>query len=157
MIYSRKKGRAIMGTTCNITGRLYGKLKTNIERGAPEGKTAFAAFSIGTYNWREKENDFFSCVAFGKQAETLVKFFYPKRAVSVNGRLTINRYKDSEGQEHKNVQIVVSGIDFPTDGEGVPTMQAVHAQQHANEAAEVHKEKSPTPPQLDEDPDGLPF
>jgi single-stranded DNA-binding protein len=146
-----------MSSTCNITGRLYGKTKTNVERGTAPGKTPFCAFTVGVYNWRDKENDFFDCVAFGQQAETLVKYFYSKRAISVNGRLAINRYKNKDGDDVKKVQIICTNIDFPTDGEGVPTMQAVHAQQISQEAAQVHEEKNPAPPDPSDDPDGLPF
>ena len=146
-----------MGTVFNITGRLYGHVKTNFERGLPDGKTPFAAFTVGCYNWRDKENDFFDCIAFGKNAESLAKFFHPKRAVSVSGRIAVNRYKNKDGDEQKRIQFVANNVDYPTDGDGVPSMQAVHAQKVNQDASQTYQERNPEPPPTPEDPDDLPF
>jgi single-strand DNA-binding protein len=146
-----------MSTLFNITGRLYGRLNTNIERGMPQDKVPFAAFTVGSYNWKNKENDFYDCVAFGRNAESVAKFFTPKRAVSVSGRIGISKYKNKAGDETKKVQFTATTIDYPTDGEGVPSMQAVHAQSVNQEASQKHQEERPEPPAVPTDPDDLPF
>ena len=55
----------------------------------------------------EQEVDFISCVAFGKNAEFVSKYFHKRQLVSIVGRLNVNSYEDKDGKRRTAVNVVV--------------------------------------------------
>ncbi len=83
---------------------------------------------------REGEADayFFSCVAFGKTAEFLEKYFHKGMKAVVTGELRNNHYTDNNGVKHYSEQVVVNNIEFaeskststpPADNSGFVPME----------------------------------
>ena len=129
----------------SIPGRLYGEPKTNIDPDTgktSDGKTAFAKFTVGEYNYRMKNVNFFDVVTFGKTAEIALKFFARNRAVVVEGNLDIDKWTTKEGKEVKSIQVIAHRVIYLTDGD-----------------MQIEKEEPPVEPaEDDEDDDGvLPF
>lgn len=58
------------------------------------------------------ESDFFDCVAFGKRAETIDKFFRKGQEIIVWGEGHINSYEGKDGVKRKSYSIMVDGFDF---------------------------------------------
>ena len=154
-----------MGSSFCISGRLYGNPKTNMLRGGPPagGKAPRIGFSVGTYDSYRKEMCYFRCIAFGKVAERINKFYHAKRAITVYGRIDNTVYRrPGEEKDTRSVQFVVTNADFPENGDGVPTIKDVMEEMEKSaenisageaEAAEAGFTQSSTP----EDPDDLPF
>lgn len=61
---------------------------------------------------KEKEVDFFNLVAFGKTAEFLGKWFSKGSKLLVEGRVQIENYEDKEGNQRKDVSVVVENVEF---------------------------------------------
>lgn len=61
---------------------------------------------------KEKETDFLDCVAFGKTAEFVQKFFAKGRMACVLGRLQIESWQDNNGTNRKAAKIVANNIYF---------------------------------------------
>ena len=60
----------------------------------------------------EADADFFSCVAFGKTAEFLEKYFHKGMKAVVTGELRNNHYTDNNGVKHYSEQVIVNNIEF---------------------------------------------
>lgn len=58
------------------------------------------------------ETDFIDCVAFGKRAETIDKFFKKGQEIIVWGEGHINQYEGKDGVKRKSYSIFVDGFDF---------------------------------------------
>lgn len=58
------------------------------------------------------EADFFNCVAFGKTAEHLEKYWRKGMRMLLEGRLQNDHYKDRDGKTQYSEQIVVSQVEF---------------------------------------------
>ena len=58
------------------------------------------------------ESDFFDCVAFGKRAEVIHKYFTKGKEIIVSGEGHINSYTDRSGTKRKSYSILVNDFDF---------------------------------------------
>lgn len=94
-----------------------GRLTKNAEiRYSNEGK-AVARFDFAVNRTFKKEGeseaDFFSCVAFGKIAETFEKCNVGKGTkLLIEGEVRNNNYTNKDGQKVYGTQIVVSSFEF---------------------------------------------
>lgn len=61
----------------------------------------------------EPDTDYFSCTAFGKQAETIEKYFHKGSRILVSGRLQNDNYTNKNGEKVYSVQLIVEEVDFP--------------------------------------------
>ena len=81
-----------------------------------ESGTAVARFSIAVDRRFKREGepdaDFFNCVAFGKMAENIAKYFHKGDRMLVSGRIETSQYTNKDGQKATSVQIVVDEFDF---------------------------------------------
>ena len=76
---------------------------------------AVARFSLAV-NRRFKRNgdadtDFFNCVAFGKTAEFMEKYFHKGMKAVITGELRNNHY-EKDGVKHYSEQVVINTIEF---------------------------------------------
>lgn len=58
------------------------------------------------------ETEFFDCVAFGKRAETIDKFFSKGQEIICWGEGHINSYEGKDGVKRRSYSIFVEGFDF---------------------------------------------
>lgn len=56
--------------------------------------------------------DFISCVAFGKTAEFIEKYFSKGRKMDLNGRIQTGSYTNKDGQKVYTTDIVVENVEF---------------------------------------------
>ena len=79
------------------------------------GDKVIAKFSIAVNRKFKREGeadaDFFNCVAFGKTAEFMEKYFHKGMRAIVTGELRNNHY-EKDGVKHYSEQIVVSAVEF---------------------------------------------
>lgn len=96
---------------------LLGRLGRDPEIRYTSGEPAIAVtrFSIAVDRKRrhdeEKQTDWFSCVAFGKTAEDIGKYFVKGSRIALSGRLQTGSY-EKEGQTVKTMDVVVEDFDF---------------------------------------------
>ena len=68
----------------------------------------------------EREADFFNCIAFGKQAEFLSKYFKKGQEILLSGRLQTRTWDDEQGQKHYVTEVIAEEAyfaDSKRDGE----------------------------------------
>lgn len=82
-----------------------------------ENATATARFSLAVNRrFKNKEGnydaDFINCVAFGKTAEFIEKYFTKGMAIGITGRIQTGSYINKEGQKVYTADVVVEETEF---------------------------------------------
>ena len=82
-----------------------------------ENATATARFSLAVNRrFKNKEGnydaDFINCVAFGKTAEFIEKYFTKGMAIGITGRIQTGSYTNKEGQKVYTTDVVVEETEF---------------------------------------------
>lgn len=113
-----------------------------------ESPRAVAKWSLAVdrqYKGRDgkSEADFFACVAFGKTAEFVEKYFRKGMKILVEGRLQNDHYKDRDGKMQYNEQIIVDQVEF--------------TERNAEQPAQAEQAADFTPIPEDDDDEGIPF
>ena len=95
------------------------------------GETTITKFSLAVdRRGKEKEADFINCVAFGKTAEFVSKYFVKGSKMLLEGRWQTGSYTNKDGQKVYTNDCVVESVEFceskkaeekePTDFVNVP-------------------------------------
>lgn len=61
---------------------------------------------------KEQETDFINCISWGKQSETIAKYFDKGHKILINGRIQTGKYTDKDGNNRNTTDIVVEEFDF---------------------------------------------
>ena len=98
-----------------LVGRLTRDPEIRYSQG--ENATATARFSVAV-NRRFKnaegnyDADFINCVAFGKSAEFVEKYFKKGMAIGLTGRIQTGSYTNKDGQKVDTTDVVVEETEF---------------------------------------------
>ena len=80
------------------------------------GNTAVTHFNVAVDRKFKRDGeptaDFINCVAFGKIAETIDKWFKKGSEIVVSGRIQTGSYKNQNGQTIYTTDVVVEDFDF---------------------------------------------
>lgn len=60
----------------------------------------------------QTEADFINCVAFGKTAENIGKYFQQGRQILIEGRIQTGSYTNKDGQKVYTTDVVIEEFDF---------------------------------------------
>lgn len=97
-----------------MMGRLTRDPEVRYSQGASQ--TVISRFSLAVDRRFKREGepdaDFFSCTAFGKQAEFVEKYLRQGVKIVVTGRIQNDNYTNKDGQKVYSVQILVEEIEF---------------------------------------------
>lgn len=94
---------------------IMGRICNQIELRRTGSGTAVTSFTLAVdrdYSKGEKETDFIECVAWGKTAEFVSKYFSKGRAAVVSGRLQIRSWTDKEGNKRRNAEVLADSVYF---------------------------------------------
>lgn len=95
-----------------------GRLVKDVEL---KGATAFqiARFTVAVNRqFKKDEADFINCVAFGKKAETIEKFFKKGSPINIEGRLQTGSY-EKDGVKHFTTDVIVDNFEFASSSKKV--------------------------------------
>ena len=93
----------------SLLGRL---TKAPDARRTSEG-TAVTSFTLAVDRDYQKDTvDFIDCVAWRQTAEFAAKYLDKGRAVAVTGQLQIREWKDKDGKNRRNAEVIVDHIYF---------------------------------------------
>lgn len=72
-----------------------------------------ARFTIAVNNGygEHKSTAFVDCVAFGKQVETIKKFFVKGKQIIIRGSLTQNKWEDKDGNPRSKLEIRLENFE----------------------------------------------
>lgn len=96
--------------------QLVGRLTRDPEVRYTEGGTSIARFALAVDRKFKSENgptaDFPNCVAFGKTAEFIEKYFHQGMRMGCNGRIQTGSYTNNDGQKIYTTDIVIESCEF---------------------------------------------
>lgn len=96
--------------------QLTGRLTRDPEVRYTDGGSTIARFTLAVNRRFKSESgpdaDFISCVAFGKTAEFIEKYFSKGRKMDLNGRIQTGSYTNKDGQKVYTTDIVVENVEF---------------------------------------------
>ena len=120
-----------------LVGRLTRDPEIRYSQG--ENATATARFSVAV-NRRFKnaegnyDADFINCVAFGKSAEFVEKYFKKGMAIGLTGRIQTGSYTNKDGQKVYTTDVVVEETEF-VESKGASSADNSNNSRHAPSAA----------------------
>lgn len=120
-----------------LVGRLTRDPEIRYSQG--ENATATARFSVAV-NRRFKNSegnydaDFINCVAFGKSAEFVEKYFKKGMAIGLTGRIQTGSYTNKDGQRVYTTDVVVEETEF-VESKGASSADNSNNSRHAPSAA----------------------
>lgn len=96
--------------------QLVGRLTRDPEIKYTDGGSSVARFNIAVdrrYKREDGDNaDFINCVAFGKTAEFIEKFFIKGKRIGVTGRIQTGSYTNNDGNKVYTTDVVVETAEF---------------------------------------------
>ena len=105
--------------------QLTGRLTRDPEVRYTDGGMSIARFTLAVNRRFKSENgpdaDFIRCVAFGKTAEFIEKYFLQGKKMDLNGRIQTGSYTNQEGNMVYTTDIVVANVEF---GESKATQES---------------------------------
>lgn len=95
----------------NVT--LVGRLTADPKSKEAKNNLAISNFSIAiTTNAKVDKTLFLNCVAFGKNAENINKYFKKGNLIGLTGSLQSNSYQNKEGQNIEKIEVLVNTFTF---------------------------------------------
>ena len=80
------------------------------------GETTVTRFSIAVDRRFKQDGgqaaDFPSCVAFGKTAEFISKYFHKGMKIALEGRIQTGDYTDKDGVKHYTTDVIAEAVEF---------------------------------------------
>ena len=96
--------------------QLVGRLTRDPEIKYTDGGSSVARFNIAVdrrYKREDGDNaDFINCVAFGKTAEFIEKYFSKGKRIGVTGRIQTGSYNNNDGYKVYTTDVVVETAEF---------------------------------------------
>jgi single-strand DNA-binding protein len=104
------------------------------------GETTVTRFSIAVDRRFKQDGgqaaDFPSCVAFGKTAEFISKYFHKGMKIALEGRIQTGDYTDKDGVKHYTTDVIAEAVEFaeskkaednppPSNGEWIPIPEGI--------------------------------
>lgn len=96
---------------------LSGRITRDIEIKTTPGGTAVTQFSLAversfSRQGEEKQTDFITCVAWGKTAEFIGRYFGKGRSIVILGNLRTRTYDDKNGTKHYVTEVYIDEAQF---------------------------------------------
>lgn len=101
---------------------ILGNLTRDPELKALQSGTTITTFSVATNRtWvkdgqKQQEVEYHNCVAFGKQGETIAKWFTKGKPIVVEGRIQTRSWDGNDGKKNYRTEIVVNNFEFVSGG-----------------------------------------
>lgn len=93
--------------------------------GDPIARFTVAVDRRGKKEGNEQNADFPNCVAFGKTADLIEKYFGKGRRIGLEGRIQTGSYTNKEGQKVYTTDVIVESVEFvESKGASTSTRQA---------------------------------
>lgn len=91
---------------------LVGRLTKEVDTHQANDKTV-ARFTLAVDRpYKSNEADFISCVAFGKTAEFVSKYFKKGMKIALNGRIQTGSYTNRDGNTVYTTDVIAENVEF---------------------------------------------
>lgn len=104
------------------TVNLIGRLGKDPELKTTQSGKSVCSFSLAVKGMKPDEVDWIRIVAWEKTAEVIAAHCAKGREVAIEGRISVRKWEDTEGNNRESVEVVVNRFHFigpkPEDGAG---------------------------------------
>lgn len=101
---------------------LMGRLTRDPELRTTGKGTSVASFCVAvdrdTASNGNRECDFIDCVAWGKTADFVSRYFTKGKMIAIDGRLSTRTWEDKDGKKRKNMEVTANSVYFCGDKSG---------------------------------------
>lgn len=105
----------------SLIGRLTKDPDTRYSAG--EESTAVTRFTTAVDRWgKDAGADFIGCVAFGKTAEFISKYFYKGMKIAITGHIQTGKYQNKDGNTVYTTDVVADRAEFVEKKADAPEM-----------------------------------
>ena len=96
---------------------LMGRITRELEMKQTANSNSVLSFNVAVdrsyqKQGEEKQSDFITCVAWGKTAEFISKYFGKGRMIALEGELRSRTYDDKNGSRHYVTEVFVDNVSF---------------------------------------------
>lgn len=95
---------------------LMGRLTRDVELKTTPNGVSMARFTVAINSRFAEKADFINCVAWGRTAEVIEKYFKKGNMLSLEGRLASGSYEDKDGKMQYVTEVVAEMVYFCGDG-----------------------------------------
>lgn len=138
--------------------QLTGRLTRDPEITYGNNGSTIARFTLAVNRRFKTENgpdaDFISCVAFGRTAEFVEKYFRKGQKMDMNGRIQTGSYTNQEGNKVYTTDVIAENVEFGESKNSSGRQDAVSEQNNNSSAPANYDGFMNIPPGLEEE---LPF
>lgn len=96
----------------SLTGRLTKDVETRVNNDLTISRFTIAVNRDFKSKDGKTEADFINCIAFGKTAEFIEKYFSKGMKIGVNGRIQTGSYTNKDGQKVYTTDVVIEKAEF---------------------------------------------
>ena len=96
----------------SLTGRLTKDVETRVNNDLTISRFTIAVNRDFKSKDGKTEADFINCIAFGKTAEFIEKYFSKGMRIGVNGRIQTGSYTNKDGQKVYTTDVVIEKAEF---------------------------------------------
>lgn len=89
-----------------------GRLVANPEKKLSPNNNVYITFTLAVPRIDGKSADFFDCIAWDKDADTIYKYVFQGDGLTVKGRTETNDYVDKAGVKRRSHTLVVEHWEF---------------------------------------------
>ena len=101
---------------------IHGRLAKDPDTRTTQGGLTYTRFPVAVDHpvkqGEERKTDFLNCVAWGKTAEFISKYFSKGKSILFEGRIQPTSYTDKDGNKHYGTDIVAERVEFVGDKGG---------------------------------------
>lgn len=124
-----------------LVGRLFKDVDTRTNNDSTVVKFGIAINREFKNSEGKYDADFINCVAFGKTAEFISKYFSKGMRIGVVGRIQAGSYTNKEGQKVYTTDVVVEKAEFVENkGESKPSAPETKVDDFVNIPADISEE-----------------
>jgi single-strand DNA-binding protein len=95
---------------------IVGRLTKDPDVRYTDGGTSIARFTVAVDRRFKKEGeesaDFIGCIAFGKTAEFIEKYFGKGKKIGLTGRIQTGHYTNKDGKEVYTTDVIAEAVEF---------------------------------------------
>jgi single-strand DNA-binding protein len=98
---------------------IHGRLAKDPDTRTTQGGLTYTRLTVAVdrpvKQGEERKADFLGCVAWGRTAEFIGKYFSKGKSILFEGHIQPNSYTDKDGNKHYSTDIVIDRVEFVGD------------------------------------------
>ena len=91
---------------------IMGRIAADLEQRVTKDGKAVLSFTVAVNSYGKDDPEWIDCVAWGKTAEFICKYFKKGSQIALEGHLHTRDYEDKNGNKRKATELVINNVYF---------------------------------------------